>query len=409
MKIKYSRHSVIAAFFLCFTFIILAGTLAKVYVSRDEVTTTYIQTLGDNSGALAKPKAILLTVYDTLLDIDSKIFKRTDFVNVYGLAQRVTGNRRVYDAASSSSDVIKLGNGYLSFVLPKSKDLPKKADETAALNAHLKSEGIPLLYVQLPFKINKLDSELPTGVYDYANENSDTMLSALKSRGVATFDLRDEIVKAGLDWYPLFFRTDHHWKPSTGLWAAGKISEKLNSDYGFNIDMPLLNSNNFSSTTYKNWFLGSQGKRVGQFYAGTDDFTLLLPKYKTDMNCTYYRVNGQNIIKNGSFKDAMIFTENLKTKDYFNINTYATYSGGDFPLTICTNNLLAGKKILILRDSYANVLAPFISLACCKELRTIDPRHFTGSITDYIDSFKPDIVMMLYYPTALSNSAFFKF
>jgi len=292
--------------------------------------------------------------------------------------------------------------------LQKSKDLQKKADKTAVLDAHLKSEGIPLLYVQLPFKVSKLDNKLPTGVFDYSNENADTMLTALKSRGVATFDLRQEIKKDGLDWYSLFFRTDHHWKPETGLWAAGKISEKLNSDYGFNIDRTLLDKNSFRTKIYNNWFLGSQGKRVGQFYAGTDNFTLMLPKYKTDFDFTCHRINGQTFTKKGSFEDTWIFKENLK-KDYFNINTYAVYSGADYRVSVCTNNLLSGKKILLLRDSYSNVIAPFISLAGCKELRTIDPRYFQGSITGYIDDFKPDIVLMLYYPTALLNSLFFKF
>lgn len=409
MKIKLNKHSVITVFFLCFTFIILAGTAAKVYVGRETYKAAYSVKLTQVSGSLAKPKAVILTAYDALLDIDSQVFKRTDFINVYGLAQRVTGNRRVYDSGSAASDVIKLNNGMLSFVLQKSKSLQEKADKTADLDAHLKSEGISLLYVQLPFKIDRLDNELPTGVYDYSNENSDTMLSSLKSRGVATFDLREEIVKDKLDWYSLFFRTDHHWKPETGLWAAGKISEKLNSNYGFNIDMTLLDKSKFSTKIYENWFLGSQGKRVGQYYAGTDNFTLLLPKYKTDFTFTCYRVGGRNFTKTGSYENTWIFKDSLEKIDYFNINTYAVYSGGDYPLSVCTNHLLAGKKILLLRDSYTNTLAPFLSLAACKELRTIDPRHFKGSITGYIDEFKPDIVLMLYYPTALSNSMFFKF
>ena len=409
VKNKWSRHHLISLFFIFFIFIVCAGTAAKGYVSRDEYIKIYSGYLNDNSGAVGKVKASVLTAYETLKNIDGKVYKRTGFINVYGLTQRITGNRYVYDAASSGNDVVKLNNGYLSFVLPKSKDLKKKADKTAAFNARLKNNGIDLLYVQLPFKINKYDKQLPTGVYDYSNENSDIMLSELKSRGVKTYDLREEIIKDGLNRYPLFFRTDHHWKPSTGLWAAGKICEKLNSSFDFNINISKLDKKNFRSTVYRNWFLGSQGKRVGQYYTGVDDFTLLLPTYKTGISSTYYRINGEKIVKNGNFEDAMIFAENLKSKDYFGINTYAAYSGGDFPLTICINKLLADKKILLLRDSYSNVLVPFISLAGCKELRAIDPRHFKGSISDYIEKFNPDIVLMLYYPTALGNSAFFKF
>lgn len=408
MKIKGNKHSIITVFFLCFTFSLLAGTVANVYLNRDTYKANYAEKLTQISGSMAKPKAIILTTYDAMLDIDSRVFNRSDFINIYGLAQRVTGNRRIYDSGSASSDVVKLDNGMLSFVMPKSVDLQKNAEKTAVLDAHLKNEGIRLLYVQLPSKISKIDNQLPTGVHDYSNENSDTMLTALKSRGVATFDLREEIFKDKLNHYSLFFRTDHHWKPETALWAAGKISDKLNSDFGFNINMNLINENSFSIKLYKNWFLGSQGKRIGQYYAGTDDFALILPKYKTDFDSTYHRINGQSFTKKGSFEDTWIFKENLK-KDYFNINTYAVYSGADYPLSVCINHLLAGKKILLLRDSYTNALAPFLSLAACRELRTIDPRHFKGSITGYIEEFKPDIVLMLYYPGTLSNTMFFNF
>lgn len=409
MKKKINMHSVIAAFFVCFMFFILVGTLSKIYVSKDVYFEVYSGYLNETSGAVEKTKAIILTAYSTLKNIDNKVYRRNEFINIYGLTQKLIGNRYVYDPEVSKNDVVMLENGVLSFVVQKTDDLTTKAEKISTFNNHLQGKGIDLLYVQLPFKINKLDKELPTGVYDYSNENADTMVSELKNRNISAFDLREEIVKDGLDHYSLFFRTDHHWKPKTGLWAAGKISEKLNIDFCFNIDLKLLEINNFSSKLYKDYFLGSQGKRVGQYFAGTDDFTLLLPTYETDMNCSYNRISGERLLKKGSFKDSWIFSENLEKIDYFNINAYASYSGGDYSLTTCTNNLISGKKILILRDSYTDALAPFLSLAACNELRTIDPRYFTGSITDYVDEFKPDIVLMLYYPTCLTISEFFEF
>lgn len=409
MKKRINIHSVIAAFFVCFIFVILVGTVTNIYISRDVYIKVYSGYLNETSGVVEKTKAVVLTAYSTLKNIDTRVYRRNEFINVYGLTQKLTGNRYVYDPEVSKNDVVKLDNGVLSFVIQKTDDLKTKAEKILTLNNHLHSKGIDLLYVQLPFKINKLDKELPTGVYDFSNENADTMVSELKNKNISAFDLREEIVKDGLDHYSLFFRTDHHWKPETGLWAAGKISEKLNTDFCFNIDLKLLEIKNFSSKLYKDYFLGSQGKRVGKYYAGTDDFTLLLPTYKTGMNCAYNRISGEWLLKKGSFKDSWIFSENLEKIDYFDINAYASYSGGDYSLTISKNNLISGKKILILRDSYTDALAPFLSLAACNELRTIDPRYFTGSITDYIDEFNPDIVLMLYYPTCLTISEFFEF
>ncbi len=409
MKNKINHHYVIAVVFICLIFTVCAGTAIKIYDGREGYRNIYIAYLNGNTGITSKVKSLILTAYETIESVDDKIFERNGFINVYGFAQKVVGSKYVYDPVDSSNNIVKLGNGSLSFIMKKADDLSLKADQTANLHAVLKTKGIQLLYVQLPCKINEFNNQLPKGIYDYSAENMNQMITALKIRGVATFDLREEIHRDGLDYNSIFFRTDHHWKPETALWAADKISGKLNSDYGFQIDLTLLDKSNFSTTLYKNWFLGSQGKRVGQYFAGTDDFNLILPKYETDIICAYYGIGGLVQNRTGSFENTVIFRENFDKKNYFDSNTYQTYSGAEYCVSTYLNNNIEGKKILVIRDSFSNTLAPFFSLAACKELRTIDPRYFKDSITDYIDEFKPDAVLMLYSITALSHSEFFDF
>ena len=93
--------------------------------------------------------------------------------------------------------------------------------------------------------------------------------------------------------------------------------------------------------------------------------------------------------------------ENMK-KDYYKINTYATFSGGDFRLQIIKNNLNAnGKKVLLIRDSFACVVAPFLALQT-SELHVCDVRdyeYYVGdklNIDEYIKEIKPDYVIVLY-------------
>ena len=407
MKLKINRHTAAASLFLSFVFVMLGGTLVNTYRERDKITGLYSGYLGTGTGAPAKSKAAVLTAFESLASVNDDIFAKSGFINLYGLTQRVVGNRCVLDK-SSIYKVVKLENGSLTYVEEQADDLPEKAARLSDFNNHLQTNGIPLLYVQLPFKINKDNKGLPPGIADYSNENADRMLAALSSRGVDTYDLRDEIVADKLDYPTLFFKTDHHWTPETGLWAAQKIAGKLNSGYGFNIDLPLLEKSRFQVIIYANTFLGSMGKRVGQYYAGTDDFSLILPQYETDMRCVYNRVNGKMFERNGSFEDTWIFPENLK-KDYFELNTYATYTGADYPLLEIANNLTAGKKILVLRDSFSGVLVPFLSLAAGGELHAIDPRYYKGSITDYVGEFKPDLVLVLYNPGVLREMSFFTY
>lgn len=408
MKFKFSKNAVIAVLFLYLIFIMLGGTCYGAYLHKGRYISIYSGYLSEGTSFNAIIKAMVLTTYDSLSNVNDMIFARNTFINLYGLTQRVVGSRCINEQSGEVSKVVKLDDGSVTLVMDKENDLPQKVAKISALNEKLKSDGIEMLYIQLPFKINKQSKDLPVGVYDYSNENADAVIQLLKNGGVDTYDLREEVLNEKLDYSSLFFRTDHHWLPETGLWAAKKIAGKLNSGFGFTIDMSLLEKSNFTETTYKKQFLGSMGKRMGVYYAGTDDFSLILPRFETDMSCFYHRRNGTIFGKSGSFEDTWIFTENLK-KDYFNINSYATYSGGDYSLLEFRNNRIAGKKILMLRDSFSCVLVPFFSLAAGGELHAIDPRYYKGSITDYVEKFKPDLVLMLYNPGVLKEMSFFTY
>ena len=402
------RNLCVSIVFFTIICTLFAGTLMGMYSQQDKYIKTYSSYLAGDAGQLAKTKAVLLTGYETFSNINKNVFPKNIFIDLYGLTQRVTGNRCVYETGEVK-EVVKLEDGSITFIMKQQKDLTKKAEHIQAFNKQLQQMDIDLLYVQYPFKINKFDKGLPAGVEDYSNENADEILAQLNGRGVATFDLRDEIAKEFPVYDSLFFKTDHHWKPETGLWVAKKIAEKLNESFAFQIDTAQLDKSRFVETIYKNQFLGSMGKRVGRYYAGLDDFSLLLPSYQTDMSNFVTCAAGGTFVKQGSFEQTFIFSENLSIIDYFTMNTFITYSGGDYPLSVCKNNLIAGKKILVLRDSYSCVVTPFLSLAACNELHIIDPRLYKDSITGYIKDINPDIVLMLYNPGALKEKCFFEF
>ena len=66
-------------------------------------------------------------------------------------------------------------------------------------------------------------------------------------------------------WHQAFFRTDHHWKPDTALWAAGRIVEKLANDYGVDVNREHFSLNDYYDDKYEKSFLGSQGKNQTLF------------------------------------------------------------------------------------------------------------------------------------------------
>lgn len=300
-------------------------------------------------------------------------------------------------------DVFQLKNGYWTFRKDQIPDEETKqtADHIAGLSQYCSQQGSRFLYVQPPAKICKEDPEMPDGAENYENQNYDALLEELNSRGISSLDLRAQIQKEKLDHYGMFYVTDHHWKVESALWASGEIADRLNADFGFKLKSSTADENLYRKKEYKDWFLGSAGRRVSLGCAKPEDFTILLPKFKTSLRI---RVPNMEINKTGSFEDVLYNKKILETKDYYNVSSYESHLYGNQALTQIRNEENPdGAKILVLGDSFSLAMVPYLSLMS-GETDLIDFRrdggNFFGSIQTYIDRMKPDIVLLAYEPGA---------
>lgn len=225
-------------------------------------------------------------------------------------------------------------------------------------------------------------------------------LSALENSMIPYVDFSKELIKSDISVRDMFYYTDHHWKTNTGFVATGIICEMLHTKYDFNYNAQYTDVKNYEIKTYKDWFLGSRGKKVGKYFTwnGADDFELIIPRFQTEL---IEEQPFKNQIREGKFEDTVLYMENME-KDYYKINPYVTYSGGDFRLQIMKNKLnLNGSKILLIRDSFACVVSPFLALQT-SELHICDVRddsHYVGDKLDmkeYIEQVQPDYVLVLY-------------
>ena len=331
---------------------------------------------------------------------NSLIYKEMS-INFNGLIQRLLGNNCVKDVDESLT-VVKLNNGYLTFLNSKA-DVSLKAKNLINLDKYVKSKKCDFLYVQAPYKISKYDFQLPEGLQDYSNENADALLALLDNGSVDYIDLRTELYNQGVNQYDYYFKTDHHWTPEGAFFAFRTVSDILSKEYGFDLNRLSLDLKNYSINIYEKWFLGSQGKRVGKYYAGVDDVSIITPNFETDF---IFSVPYIQLIRSGEFKDTMFDFDQISNKNYFNLNPYAAYTGGDYKESITINNLAPNeKKVLLVRDSYSCVFSPFLSLNC-RELRTIDLRHYQdGTLVEYIEDYQPDMVIIMYNAGALSGDS----
>ncbi|HYE12485.1 MAG TPA: hypothetical protein VEF53_20145 [Patescibacteria group bacterium] len=386
---------IIAIIFIVMIF--LCGILTGIFGAREIGAGMLI---GYKASLPANPSIMdhINGIIDTCeVKMNSAFIAESPLINLYGTMQKVIGRRIINDMVDRYT-VYKLRNGQLTWLYPE-YDMTENINNFAELNDSLMKLGTPIIYVQAPFKINKYDNQLPYGLEDTTNRMTDKFLEGIQTAGVKTLDLRETINKEGMDYGSLFFNTDHHWKPEAGLWATSVIAETLEEDYGFTLDDSLFDFYNYEITTYKRWFLGSQGKRVGTGYAGVDDIELIIPKFETNFA---FSIPSKEVTRAGNFSETMLFMENIEKMDYFNLDPDKVYTGANYPLNIIYNkNSDNKKKILLVRDSFSRVVAPFLAMAC-EELHIIDPRHFSEmKLERYVEQVEPDIVIYLYNPSIL--------
>ncbi|WP_022755584.1 DHHW family protein [Butyrivibrio fibrisolvens] len=327
----------------------------------------------------------LLSYHDTMMDIDS-------------IRNNVLGTRVVY---KDDTTVIKSETDSLIEVRLKKDDeeIGETVSRVKELEDIAEENGAHFLYCAVPTK--SMFTTAPGNITDFSAENYKQFISSLNDANVPVLDFYSMMSNSNnnvidTDYY---YRTDHHWKVECGFQAAGILCEELSNRYGFSYNKLYTDIKNYNITTFYDWFLGSYGKKVGTFFTwyGADDFSLVTPNFSTNL-VVEDPLNNQK--QEGSFEETLLCLEDIEKRDYYGKNPYGAYSGGDYRLQIVKNNLNPeGKKIIIIRDSFACVVTPFLSLQT-KELHICDMRDFIPgekmNMADYICEQKPDYVIVFF-------------
>ena len=137
-------------------------------------------------------------------------------------------------------------------------------------------------------------------------------------------------------------------------------------------------------------FLGTNYSSAGAWWAKPDTITVYVPE------------EGKNVISNFTGREEpgrLYVPEQLEVK-----NKYAYFLGGNQPLCVIQSQA-AGPKILVIRDSYADCLAPFLTERF-QEIHMFDLRYNRLSPLDYIRENDIDMVLVLYSFEAFVSDIF---
>lgn len=268
------------------------------------------------------------------------------------------------------------------------KDIEIEARNMLSFSEYLSTQGIDHLYVCIPSPTDP-DEEtavVTSGYNSYTNQMADELIAYLQGNDINLLDLRQMLKEDGISWTDVFFETDHHWLPRYGLWGAGKIANVIDNIEKVNSKAYVFEENNYSIDIYKNVYLGAYGAYATSVYASKDDMEIWYPMYSTNFIKT---IPQKNLKLSGDFADVMY--------DMTMFPTYNMWNHGITGLKTYHNNSAdaVSLNILLLTDSYADVVVPFLASAY-SDIEELDLRIFTGSVEKYILENRPDIVVTMY-------------
>lgn len=283
---------------------------------------------------------------------------------------------------NGDSPFVRLRNGYYTFPFPYSHPV-ELWNTLLEFTDWLKVKNIKYLSLIAADKGDDRYSQFPEGVPLGYSRIVEEYNSLHKEHGIEFLESSRSLIAANSDFLSWFYKTDHHWNVHAGLLVARETAGKLN-EMGIPADTNFLRRNRFSLKIYPKSFLGSMGRILGSGYK--EDFEVLYPEFQTDL---HLQIPESGIDRTGDFDSTLIFRDCLKMNNV----SYSAFLSGDHNLLRIENQLSTNNtKVLVLKQSKANVFCPYFALTV-RYLDVIDPRHFKGSIRAYIEQTKPDIVI----------------
>ena len=244
------------------------------------------------------------------------------------------------------------------------------------VNKFVENVDIPVVFSLIPTQACIWADRLPEGAPNASQ--TDLMTQAQGAVTGATWaDVYTPLMEHKDE--DIFYRTDHHWTSLgayygyTGLASALGYTPVPLSDY-----TPTVRSTEFYGTVFS-----SSGVR----WVKPDTITTYVPDDGITVVSHTYDNSGNPVEE----QRALYVESFLSVKD-----KYSMFLGGNQSLGVVTNtNNPDGPKLLIIRDSYADSLVPFLT-AHYSEIHLIDPRYYHLSVKDYVEQNGIDQALVLY-------------
>ncbi len=262
-------------------------------------------------------------------------------------------------------------DGQTLFTQFQSIDASDLQARVEGVNTLADNVSVPVYFSIIPDKTYVWANRLPGNAPNVDDGSTALQAQALCSDKVHWIDLYQTL--QGID---VFYRTDHHWSTMGAYQAYQTLAQAMNGACTTLDISPTLVSDGFYGTTWSS--SGAGWVRPDEMYTWVPESGLT-----GSTTVTWYHTSQPEA---GKLYD----TSYLEKKD-----KYSMFLGGNQPLAILRNPDAQGGRLLVVRDSYSDSLAPFLSLDY-QEVHLYDLRYNRLSLKQYIEEHQIDQVLVLY-------------
>lgn len=230
-----------------------------------------------------------------------------------------------------------------------------------------KNSGLPSAMILAPSTGYVASDVLPNKHITYHDDELFESVSATLSNNAVSFiDLREEFKSAHKNGTQVYYKTDHHWTSEGAYLAYCALAKELGFTANSKESYDISTHSDFYGTTYSSsGFWLNEADNIETWESNTNksgDFEVTI-------------TDGDKKITSTS----LFFTDNLKDDD-----KYPVYLDGNHPYTLIKNNANKnGEKLLVIKDSFAHSLVPFLA-DHYEEIVMIDMRYYKQNVSSLI-------------------------
>ena len=229
--------------------------------------------------------------------------------------------------------------------------------------------SVPVYFGLIPSAAEIWKDRLPAGAP--TADEKEVIDRLYFSTGASTIDLYTPLsAHSGED---IYYRTDHHWTSLGAFYGANAVLEA--------VGLEPLDLGNYQKTTVTNQFYGTSFSSSGVRWLPPESIDAYVPNQGIKVT-SYFK---------GTPEEGSLYVDSyLEVKD-----KYSYFLGGRQPLCVVEKEDGGGPKALLIRDSYSDSLAPFLTERF-SEIHLFDPRDNLSSIQNYVEENDIDVVIVLY-------------